>query len=29
MKLDGSGKELMYNDFETESDTKNQLYFII
>lgn len=27
MKLDGSGKELMYNDFETESDTKNQLYF--
>lgn len=26
MKLDGSGKELMYNDFETESDTKNQLY---
>lgn len=27
MKLDGSGKELMYNDFEPESDTKNQLYF--
>lgn len=27
MKLDGSGKELMYNDFELESDTKNQLYF--
>jgi hypothetical protein len=27
MKIDGSGKELMYNDFETESDTKNQLYF--
>lgn len=27
MKLDGSGKELMYNDFETKSDTKNQLYF--
>lgn len=27
MKLDGSDKELMYNDFETESDTKNQLYF--
>ena len=27
MKLDGSGKELMYNDFETESDTKNELYF--
>lgn len=26
MKLDGSGKELMYNDFDTESDTKNQLY---
>lgn len=27
IKLDGSGKELMYNDFEPESDTKNQLYF--
>ncbi|WP_418525735.1 DUF5050 domain-containing protein [Ruminococcus sp.] len=27
MKLDGSGKEFMYNDFEPESDTKNQLYF--
>lgn len=27
MKLDGSSKELMYNDFEPESDTKNQLYF--
>lgn len=27
MKLDGSGKELMYNDFEPESDTKNQLFF--
>lgn len=27
MKLDGSGKELMYNDFEPESDSKNQLYF--
>ncbi|WP_405354229.1 DUF5050 domain-containing protein [Ruminococcus sp.] len=27
IKIDGSGKELMYNDFETESDTKNQLYF--
>lgn len=27
MKIDGSGKELMYNDFELESDTKNQLYF--
>lgn len=27
MKLDGYGKELMYNDFEPESDTKNQLYF--